>query len=191
MTHFDVWIMAFALAMDCFTVSIVGGMMLKKVKWQPMLYMAVSFGFFQAFNPFLGWRGIEIFRYILEEVDHWIAFAILLFLGVRMIMEAFKEEEQKTFNPESLKVVLTLALATSIDAFAVGISFSCMGISEYAELIYPLSAIGFVSFALSVLGLLLGIKFGKYYARKLCPEFWGGLILIFIGVKVLIEHTMA
>lgn len=190
MTHFETWIFAFALAMDCFAVSIAGGVVLKKVKWRPILIMAFSFGFFQALNPLFGWLGIGCFRHIIESVDHWIAFGILAFLGVRMIIEAFKEEEERHFNPESLKVILTMAVATSIDAFAVGISFSCMGIEAFDELLYPLTTIGFVSLFLTLVGLFLGIFFGKRYAQHLRAELWGGIILIIIGGKVLVEHTL-
>lgn len=190
MTHLEAWIMAFALAMDCFAVSIAGGIILKEVKWRPMLMMAFLFGFFQAVNPLFGWIGIDYYRHFIEEADHWIAFAILAFLGVRMMMESFKDDEHKHFNPESLKVILTMAVATSIDAFAVGISFSCMGIESVRELVYPLATIGFVSLTFTLTGLFFGIKFGRHYARKIKAEFFGGIILVAIGIKVLIEHTL-
>lgn len=189
MTHFDAWLMAFALAMDCFVVSIASGIILKEIKWRPILLTALLFGFFQAFNPLIGWVGTDCFKNFIESVDHWIAFGILFFLGVRMMLESFKDEEEKHFNPESLKVIFTMAIATSIDAFAVGISFSCMGIATLGSLLYPLSAIGVTAFAMSILGLFLGIRFGKRFARKLRAELWGGVILIAIGIKVLVEHT--
>lgn len=190
MTHFDAWVLAFALAMDCFAMSIASGVILKSIQWRPMLLMAFFFGFFQALNPFLGWLGTGYFRHLIESADHWIAFSILVFLGVRMIIESFKQEEHKLFNPNSIKVILTLAIATSIDAFAVGISFSCMGIVAVRDLLYPIATIGVVSFLLSLVGLLFGIFFGRRYARRLRAEFWGGLVLIAIGVKVLYEHTV-
>ena len=87
--------MAFALAMDCFAVSIAAGVILKRIKWRPMLLMALSFGLFQAVNPIIGWVGTDYCRHLIESVDHWIAFAILAFLGGRMIMESFKDEEDK------------------------------------------------------------------------------------------------
>lgn len=189
MTHLEAWLMAFALAMDCFAVSIASGIILKQIKWRPILLTASLFGFFQAFNPLIGWIGTDYFKELIECIDHWIAFIILFILGVRMIKESFKEEEEKRFNPESLKVIFTMAIATSIDAFAVGISFSCMGISSLSSLLYPLFAIGVTAFTMSLVGLLFGIKFGKKYAEKLHAELWGGVILIAIGAKVLIEHT--
>lgn len=191
MTHIEVWLMALALAMDCFAVSIASGIIFKRVIWKPMLTMAFLFGFFQALNPFLGWWGTDLFRNIIENIDHWLAFAILGFLGVRMIIESFKEEENKRFNPRSYKVIFTLAIATSIDALAVGISFSCMGYHYAASLCYPLSVIFLVSFVLSLVGLGLGLKFGKGFAQKVHAELWGGIILLLIGGRVLIEHLTA
>ena len=191
MTSIEVWLMALALAMDCFAVSIASGIIFKKVIWKPMLTMAFLFGFFQALNPFLGWWGTDQFRNVIESVDHWLAFAILGFLGVRMIAESFKEEEKRRFNPRRYKVIFTLAIATSIDALAVGISFSCMGYHTVASLCYPLAVIFLVSFVLSIVGLGLGLKCGNGIAKKLRAEMWGGIILLLIGGRVLIEHIAA
>lgn len=191
MTHIEIWLMALALAMDCFAVSIASGIIFKRVIWKPMLTMAFLFGFFQALNPFLGWYGTDLCRNIIESVDHWLAFAVLGFLGVRMITESFKEEEKKRFNPRKLKVIFTLAIATSIDALAVGISFSCMGYHTAKSLCYPLAAIFLVSFVLSIIGLALGLKFGNSFAKKLRAEMLGGIILLFIGARVLFEHLTA
>ena len=154
-----------------------------------MLVMAFFFGFFQALMPFLGWIGASAFSHLIESVDHWIAFAILSFLGGRMILESFKDEEcRKEFNPASLKVVLTMAIATSIDALAIGVSCAFLGIRDFSEILPPPGIIGFVSFAVSLIGLLFGIKCGCGIARKLRAELWGGIILIIIGIKILIEH---
>lgn len=191
MTHIEVWLMALALAMDCFAVAIASGIIFKRVIWKPMLTMAFLFGFFQALNPLLGWWGADLCREAIECIDHWIAFAILGFLGVRMVIESFKEEEKKRFNPRSYKVIFTLAIATSIDALAVGISFSCMGYQTLSSLSYPLAVIFLVSFIMSILGLGLGLKFGNSFAKKLHAEMWGGIILLFIGARVLFEHLTA
>lgn len=188
MTHIEIWLVALALAMDCFAVSMASGIIFKRAVPRQMVAMVLLFGLFQALNPLLGWLGAELFRELIESVDHWIAFAILGFLGVRMIVDSFKDEEEKRFNPRRFKVILTLAVATSIDALAVGISFSCMGYSSLPSLIYPLVAIGIVSSAMTALGLFLGVRFGKAFAGRLRAELWGGIILIAIGVKVLIEH---
>lgn len=139
--------------------------------------------------PLLGWIGASFFSHLIENIDHWIAFAILAFLGGRMVMESFKDEDCKNeYDPTSLKVVLALAVATSIDALAVGVSFAFLGIRSLPSILSPISIIGFVSFALSIIGLIFGIRFGCGIARKLRAELWGGIILIIIGTKILIEH---
>lgn len=189
MTGLEIWLLAIGLAMDCFAVSIASGIILKRTRWKPMLIMAFAFGFFQAFMPFIGWMFAKSFSHLIESVDHWIAFAILSFLGGRMIMESFKEEEScRLFNPANPKVILTMAIATSIDALAIGISFAFLGIQEYTAILPPVLIIGFVSFVMSLAGLIFGVRFGNGIARKLKAEMWGGIILIIIGLKILIEH---
>ena len=122
MNQLDIWFLAVALAMDCFTVSIAGGIIIKRMVWPITLRMALLFGLFQAAMPLLGWLGISTFSHYLEEVDHWIAFGLLTFLGGRMIRDAFLPAENHSLNPCKLKTQLLLALATSIDALAIGIS---------------------------------------------------------------------
>ena len=189
MTGLEIWLLAIGLAMDCLAVSIASGIILKRIQWRPMLVMAFFFGLFQAIMPLLGWLGASTFSHLIESVDHWIAFAILAFLGGRMIKESFKEEDCcQRFNPASLKVVITMAIATSIDALAIGVSFAFLGIKSCSSILYPVGIIGFVSFLMSLLGLIFGIRFGCGIARKLRAELWGGIILILIGTKILIEH---
>ena len=180
MTGLEIWLLAIGLAMDCFAVSIASGIILKRTQWRPMLVMALAFGLFQALMPFIGWMFAKSFSHLIESIDHWIAFAILAFLGGRMILESF--------NPASPKVVFTMAIATSIDALAIGISFAFLGINDYTEILSPILIIGFVSFVMSLIGLFFGIKCGCGCARKLKAELWGGIILVFIGLKILIEH---
>lgn len=154
-----------------------------------MLVMALAFGFFQALMPLIGWTGASFFSHLIESIDHWIAFAILAFLGGRMVIESFKDEDcRHEFDPTSLKVVLALAIATSIDALAVGISFAFLGVKSISSIVSPIGIIGLASFALSFVGLLFGIRFGCGIARRLRAELWGGIILIIIGTKILIEH---
>ena len=189
MNGFEIWLLAIGLAMDCFAISVASGIILKKIQWKPMLVLAFAFGFFQALMPMIGWLGASTFSHLIESVDHWIAFGILAFLGGRMIRESFKNEElRQEFNPTRLKVVLILAIATSIDALAVGISFAFLGMKSVAVITYPVCVIGFVSFVLSLLGLLFGIQCGCGLARRLKAELWGGIILVGIGTKILIEH---
>lgn len=189
MTGLEIWLLAIGLAMDCFAVSIASGIILKRVRMRPMLIMALAFGFFQALMPLLGWIGASFFSHLIENIDHWIAFAILAFLGGRMVLESFKDEDcRHEFAPTSLKVVSALAVATSIDALAVGVSFAFLGVRSFSSILPSIGIIGFVSFALSFVGLMFGIRFGCGIARKLRAELWGGVILIIIGTKILIEH---
>lgn len=187
MNSFEILLIAIGLAMDCLAVSIASGIIIKKVEWRTMLTMAFFFGLFQAAMPFVGWLFASRFSHLIESVDHWIAFLLLLFLGGKMIIESFKEDDcKKDFNPASLKVVLALAVATSIDALAVGVSFAFLGMSTIDAILMPISIIGLVSFIMSLCGLLFGIFFGCRHNMRV--ELWGGLILITIGCKILIEH---
>ena len=164
MTGLEIWLLAIGLAMDCFAVSIASGIILKRTQWRPMLVMALAFGLFQALMPFIGWMFAKTFSHLIESVDHWIAFAILAFLGGRMILESFKDEDcRQTFNPASPKVVFTMAIATSIDALAIGISFALLGINNYTEILSPILIIGFVSF---VKGGIMGRHHSSRYRIK-------------------------
>lgn len=186
----SVWFLALALAMDCFAMSVTSGIILGRRVLRVEFLMAFLFGLFQAMMPFFGWLGMSFFREYIEAFDHWIAFLLLLFLGVRMIIESFKKQEEKTFNPRSLSVILLLAVATSIDALAVGITFSLTGYETLDSLAFPLFAIGLMSFLMSVLGTELGLKFSGMISKIIRPELLGGIILIGIGCKVLLEHIL-
>lgn len=186
MSIIEIWLLAVSLAIDCFTVSVAGGVILRKVEWKTFLKTGFFFGLFQAMMPFFGWLAAKGFHRYIEAYDHWIAFGLLTFLGARMIKEHFSGGESESFSPRKLKVILTLAVATSIDALAVGISFAFTGFSALRSLAYPLTAIGLTSFALSVAGNLIGAFFGKRFHPRM--EIFGGLVLIGIGVKILVEH---
>lgn len=189
MSILEIWLLAVSLAIDCFTVSITSGIILHRIRWGIFLKMAFLFGLFQAAMPFLGWLGASRFNHLIETYDHWIAFALLAFLGIRMIREHFKDEEERSFDPTRMKVILTLAVATSIDALAVGISFAFTGFRTLSSLLYPLTAIGIASFVISLAGSLIGVFFGKRFNLRV--EIFGGLVLIGIGVKILLEHLLA
>ena len=191
MSILELWLLAVALAMDCFTVSIVFGVLLRKIEWRTILVVAFLFGLFQAMMPLAGWLATNSFSSLIEDYDHWIAFGLLAFLGGRMIKESFsddEEEEAKHINTRKLKTQLVFAVATSIDALAVGISFTCLGFNTISSLSLPLLIIGFVSLAFSIVGSLLGIRFGKGVEKRLKPELLGGIVLIIIGIRVLCEH---
>ena len=187
----DVLLIALALAMDCFAVSVVCGFIIKKNELPLMLRLAFFFGLFQALMPLLGWLLTSSFSGWIEAFDHWIAFGMLAFIGVKLIVESFKDEESKTLKPRALSSQLALAVATSIDALAVGITFACTGYSSLSDLSFPLAAIGIVSFIMSVAGFCLGVRFGDAVNKKVRPELLGGIILIVIGIKILIEHLSA
>lgn len=186
MTGIELWLLGVALAMDCFSVSLASGAILRRLLWRTILTMAFFFGLFQALMPCIGWVLTFNFQHWLETFDHWIAFALLLYLGAGMIRSSFAKEEDKSFDPTRMKTIITLSFATSIDALAVGISFVCTGIVKGIDLIYPVFVIGITSFAFSMLGSLIGVFFGRKYDFK--AELFGGLVLIFIGVKVLLNH---
>lgn len=189
MSTIEVWLVALSLAMDCFAVSIASGIILKQVKPKPMLLMAFCFGLFQALMPLIGWIVTNSFSHLIQQIDHWIAFGILTFLGGQMIVESFKEEEEKhNFDPTCIKVILGLAVATSIDALVVGATFAFLGYNHISTILSPIGIIGLVSFIMSIAGLLIGISFGTGIARKLKAERLGGIVLIAIGIKILIEH---
>jgi putative Mn2+ efflux pump MntP len=203
MNLLDIILLAVALAMDCFTVSIVSGVIdhgdwhndssEAKIKVPvPVIYlrMAFLFGFFQAMMPLLGWLGISHFQAYMEAYDHWIAFGLLGFIGGKMIWESFGDEEDQHFNPRKLRTQLLLAVATSIDALAIGISFACTGFTELSQLTMPLLIIGIVSFLFSIVGYHLGRRFGKAITRRLKPELFGGIILVLIGLKILLSHLL-
>ena len=188
MSLLDIILLAIALAMDCFAVSIVSGVLTRK-RWLPR--MAFLFGFFQALMPLIGWLATSHFSQQLESIDHWIAFALLAFIGGKMIKESFEDdEEEKHFNPRNLNTQLLLAVATSIDALAIGISFACTGYKQLSQIVYPLVVIGIVSFVFSLFGYMLGVRFGKSITRRLKPELLGGIILIVIGIKILVTHLI-
>lgn len=194
----DIFLLAVALAMDCFTVSLVGGVLLGRRRWAVILRMSFLFGFFQALMPLLGWLLTNRFSGYIEAFDHWVAFALLAFLGVRMILSGLGGEQDESpcqpphpCDPAQLSTQLSWAVATSIDALAVGISLACTGYADLAALAFPLAVIGAVSMAFGVAGNLLGLRFGRTLSRRLRPELVGGIILIAIGLKILLNHLCA
>lgn len=188
MSLIDITFLALALAMDCFTVSIVSGVIIRKYILSVILRMAVLFGLFQAMMPFIGWLGTSYFSHYLESVDHWIAFGLLAFLGGKMIKDSFGSEEEAHFDPSKLTSQLIFAVATSIDALAVGISFACLGYKNIEQLTLPLIVIGVCSFVMSILGNILGVMCGKSIVKRLKLEFIGGVILLLVGFRILYEH---
>ena len=189
MSTLEIWLIAVSLAMDCFAVSIASGIIQKKYVWSNMLPMSLSFGWFQGMMCALGWLAFVYFNGWVESVDHWIAFGLLAFLGGRMIRDAFSDEEEAHhFDPTNWWTGIVLAVATSIDALAVGISLAVTGYHTIRQLAMPLVVIGLGSLLFAMLGHWLGMRFGSSIRRRLQPELLGGIILIGIGVKVLVTH---
>ena len=188
MSGFEIWGLALGLAMDGFAVSVASGIHLQRVRWKPILLMALSFVFFQIFNPLVGWFGTFHFRGQVGNVEHFIAFGILAFLGVRMLRESFRvreDGESRPFDPNNPKLVLVTALATSADALAVGVTFAFMGMNTLGSLVYPLYVIGFVTLLLTLAGFFVGICFGRHVTKRIRVDLWGGLILLVIGIRIL------
>ena len=176
----EIFLVGIGLSMDAFAVSICKGLKMHKLNLMQTALISFFFGFFQALMPFLGWLiGTSFYRYV-EKVDHWIAFFLLAVIGIKMIIEAFKNEEETDIGFD-LKELFLLAIATSIDAFAVGITFAFLKIDIFISVLI----IGITTFVFSATGVFIGHKFGEICKRK--AEVAGGVILLLIGIKILLE----
>ena len=182
MSFFDLFLIALALSMDAFAVAICKGLSVKKVGAKHILTAGVYFGGFQALMPLIGFvLGYKFERFIVS-VDHWIAFVLLAVIGGNMIKEALVGEDDEVNDSFSFKTMLPLALATSIDALAVGISFAFLGV----DIVTAALLIGVTTFVISGAGIVVGNIFGAKYKSK--AELAGGIVLILIGLKILLEH---
>jgi len=178
-------VIAVGLAMDAFAVSIVSGTAYRQLKIKHAFRLAFFFGGFQAFMPLIGsLAGLSVKEYI-ADYDHWMAFGLLSAVGGKMIYESFKiKSAEKNFNPSNIFVLLVLSVATSIDALAIGVTLSIITSSIVAAVII----IGLVTFVLSYIGVFIGKKFGHFFENKI--EAVGGLVLVGLGAKILIEHLL-
>ncbi len=176
---------ALALAMDAFAVSIGLSVRPGGLKMSQRLRLAVFFGFFQFLMPLVGWlAGQEVLDYM-RDVDHWVAFGLLFVVGGKMMAESFRNQDMKKKKPGDPTIGVTLimlSIATSIDAFAVGLSFAAI----QQKILFPSIIIGVVAFVMTIIGTKLGPVFGKIAGKR--AEFCGGIVLIFIGTKILVEH---
>lgn len=175
-------ILAVGLAMDAFAVSICKGLSVQKYSKKQSVIAGLYFGGFQAGMPVIGWLLGRQFEGLIKSIDHWIAFVLLALIGANMIRESFKKEEENLNASFSPKAMLPLAVATSIDALAVGVTFAFLDV----QIAPAVSAVGAVTFAFSAIGVKIGNVFGAKYKSK--AELAGGIILICIGLKILTEH---
>lgn len=181
MSIFELFLLAVGLSMDAFAVSVCKGLSVKKLKPRHVLLAGLYFGGFQALMPVIGYFAGSCFSDLIASYDHWVVFVLLVLIGGNMIKESFGNEE--TLNDSfSVRNMLLLAVATSIDALAVGVSFAFLQVN----IIYAAGFIGIITFVLSAAGIKIGNVFGSRYKSR--AELAGGIILILIGLKVLLEH---
>ncbi len=183
MSFLELFLIAVGVSMDAFSVSICKGLTTKRFSLKMALTCGLWFGAFQALMPVVGYFLGSQFAYYVESVDHWIAFGLLFLIGANMIREAVAgKEDSKQTNALDFKTMLLLAVATSIDALAVGVSFACIQV----ELWSSVALIGLTTFVFSVVGVKIGNVFGTKFKKN--AEVFGGIILIIIGLKILLEH---
>lgn len=178
----EILLISVGLAMDAFAVSICKGLSMKSMSWKKALIIGIYFGVFQAGMPIIGYFLGSTFTEFVTNIDHWIAFILLGFIGIGMIKEAFSKESESLNDNVDFKSMIILAIATSIDALAIGITFAFLNVN----IILAFSSIGIITFILSVIGVKIGNVFGDKYENK--AQFTGGLILILLGIKILLEH---
>ena len=177
---------ALALAMDAFAVALGAGLTLPRLTGRHLFRFGFHFGLFQALMPVLGWlAGISI-REQIEAYDHWLAFGLLSLVGGKMLLDALKSDEEtpREGDPTKGLTLVMLSIATSIDALAVGLSLAMLGVSIWT----PALVIGLIAAILTICGMLLGRRLGQAWGTRV--EIFGGLVLIAIGLKILLEHTL-
>ena len=183
MTFVELLLIAIGLSMDAFSVSVCKGLTTRKFSWRMALVCGLWFGLFQALMPVVGYfLGIQ-FQHLIDSIDHWIAFGLLFLIGANMIREAIWGGEDHQHNGSlEFKTMFLLAVATSIDALAVGVSFACIQVELWSSVL----VIGITTFLFSVLGVKIGNVFGSKFEKS--AEIIGGIIVILIGLKILLEH---
>lgn len=181
MNILDIILIGISLSMDAMSVAICKGMSETKKKVKKSIVIALYFGLFQAIMPLLGYFLARNLQILINKIDHWIAFILLIIIGIKIIKDAILNEN--TYDDDiSLKIMLPLAIATSIDAFAIGISLSFLNV----DLLFSITCIGIITFILSFIGVKLGNRIGERFGIK--SQLLGGFILIVIGFKILLEH---
>lgn len=182
MGFIEIILIAIGLAMDAFAVSVCKGLSMNKMNWKNAIIIALYFGFFQALMPLIGYFLGFNFEQSVKSIDHWIIFILLSIIGGNMIKESFSAEQEKKNDKIDFKTMVILAIATSIDALAVGITLAFFNINPPLTI----ATIGIITFFIALIGVKIGNTFGDKYQNK--AEFFGGLILILLGLKILLEH---
>lgn len=181
----ELFIIAVGLSMDAFAVSVCKGLAMNRMNWKHAGIIGLYFGGFQALMPLLGYLLGVNFKNAIASIDHWIAFVLLSFIGINMIREALsKEEDECPTDDISVQTMTMLAVATSIDALAIGVTFAFLNV----QIVPAISFIGITTFTLSIIGVKIGNVFGTRYKSK--AELAGGLILVGMGIKILVEHLL-
>ena len=174
-------LIAIALAMDAFSVSLTKGFTLKDINKSQILWFAIFFGGFQSLMPILGWLGGIQLEWLITTIAPWIAFILLLLIGLNMIRESLSDDNDNISDKFSFQELTLLAIATSIDAFAVGITYAVLK----TDIVIPVIIIGLVAFIFTIIGIYLGQKIGNFFGDKF--EILGGVILILLGIRILLE----
>ena len=178
-----IFLIAICLSFDTFAVSISSGLILREITFLKASRIAITFALFQAAMPLIGWLIGSKMEIVAVSFDHWIAFGILTLLGGKMIYESFYSyPEDRTFNPLDLKVMIGMAIATSIDALILGFSFALLDF----KIMISIGIIGIVTYVVAMLGMLFGKKIGSHFGRLM--EMMGGIMLILIGLQIPFEH---
>ncbi len=182
----SILLIAIGLSADCFAVALSGGISMKSISRLQILRVSLSFGLFQALMPVLGWLAGRTIMDLIVDYDHWVAFILLAIIGIKMIWESFHSEDRRSKNTDITKgfLLLTLSVATSIDALAVGLSFALLKVN----IMLAILTIGVITFLVTVIGFLLSRKVGKLVGKR--AEAIGGLILIGIGLRILLSHIL-
>lgn len=177
-------LMGVGLSMDAFAVAVCKGLCMPKVRWGQAVVIALFFGGFQALMPLVGWAVGSMFSSYITAVDHWIAFGLLALIGGKMLWDAFHEEDEEVVCQTrlDLRELTLLAVATSIDALAVGVTFAFLGVN----ILVAVAVIGVTTFVLSLAGVVVGNAFGSRFEKP--ATIAGGVVLILIGLKILLEH---
>ena len=188
MTVWEILLIGLGVSADAFAVSMCKGVEMKKIIWKYALLIALFFGGFQMIMPLIGWGAGSLFQKYITEFDHWIAFGLLLLLGGKMIYDGIFDKDEKKEGDEDkplklgLGTLLVMAIATSIDALAVGVTFAFLSVNIWLAV----GIIGATTFTFSLIGVFIGVKVGDKFRNK--AEILGGVILILLGVKILLEH---